>query len=129
MSRIRGGDTGPERAVRRLLHNDGYRFRLHRRDLPGKPDVVLPRHRKVVFVNGCFWHGHKRCARSSLPATNVDFWKRKVEGNVRRDAKVQRRLRSLGWRVLVVWQCQTRDEESLLHRLRRFMGSGREGRK
>ncbi len=108
MSRVKGKDTSPERVVRSFVHRLGYRFRLHARDLPGKPDIVLPRHRKIVFVHGCFWHGHKRCPRSGRPATNKAFWKKKLDGNMERDERDQRRLRRMGFRVLVVWECQVK---------------------
>jgi DNA mismatch endonuclease, patch repair protein len=121
MSRVKGRDTEPERLVRRILHRMGYRFRLHRKDLPGSPDIVLPKHRKVVFVHGCFWHGHKGCPRSARPATNVDFWNRKIDGNIRRDRKALRNLRALGWKYLVVWQCETKRIEGLMTRLERFL--------
>ncbi len=121
MSRVRGRDTTPEKAVRRLLHRMGYRFRLHRKDLPGTPDIVLPRHGKVVFVHGCFWHGHADCPRAARPATNAEFWARKLDRNLERDARAQAALAEQGWRSLVVWQCELRDEEALRRRLGRFM--------
>src|SRR4051794_41747802 len=113
MSRISGKDTAPEIRVRRLLHAFGFRFRLHRSDLPGKPDIVLPRHRKIVLIHGCFWHGHPSCPRAALPTTNTVFWERKIGGNMKRDRKVRRELRSLGWKVLVLWQCQLKNMELL----------------
>jgi DNA mismatch endonuclease (patch repair protein) len=121
MSRVKGRDTRPERIVRSLLHRMGYRFRLHRKDLPGKPDVVLPRHRKVVFVHGCFWHGHEGCRRATRPKTRPEFWNRKIDSNMERDARAQRELEAMGWDVLVVWQCETRDEAALTERLRNFL--------
>lgn len=121
MSRVKGRDTRPEKLVRSLLHRMGYRFRLHRKDLPGKPDVVLPRHRKIVFVHGCFWHGHEGCRRASRPKSNVEFWNRKLDANIARDAGTQRELESSGWEVLTVWQCETRDVAALLERLERFL--------
>lgn len=123
MSRVKGRDTAPELAVRSILHHHGYRFRLHRKDLPGCPDIVLPRHKKIVFVNGCFWHGHKGCRKSSRPTTNVDFWNSKIDANVARDRKVIRKLRRLGWSVLVVWECELRSPEKLERRLLRFLSS------
>ena len=117
MRAIKGRDTGPELIVRRLLHAMGYRFRLHRRDLPGRPDVVLPRLRLAVFVHGCFWHRH-RCRYGQVnPATRADFWRTKFAANVERDRQAARSLRKAGWRVLVVWECQTRDVERLRTRL------------
>jgi DNA mismatch endonuclease (patch repair protein) len=121
MAAITGKDTRPERIVRRRLHALGYRFRLHRKDLPGRPDVVLPRHGAVVFVHGCFWHGHPRCRRARLPATRTDFWRDKIEKNRARDRRDRAALRRLGWRVLTLWECSLRDEERLTDRLRRFL--------
>lgn len=123
MSRIRSQNTKPEILVRKLLHRMGYRFRLRRKDLPGCPDIALPRHRKVVFVHGCFWHGHEGCRRSKRPTTNTEFWNRKIDGNLARDAKTQADLTALGWSVLVVWQCEIRDKGALQERLRAFMRS------
>ena len=105
MSRIRGENTGPEKRVRATLYRMGYRFRLHRRDLPGTPDIVLPRHNTVVFVHGCFWHLHSCKAGRVSPSTNADFWRSKRLGNFRRDARNRRQLRKLGWKVAVVWEC------------------------
>jgi DNA mismatch endonuclease, patch repair protein len=119
MSRIRGRDTAPEIAVRSLLHRMGYRFRLHRRDLPGRPDVVLPRHHVVVFVHGCFWHRHRACKLAYTPKTRRKFWREKFEGNIERDRTVQRKLRKLGWKVVVVWECETGPEVRLRKRLTR----------
>src|SRR6266545_2111703 len=99
MARVRTRDTGPEIAVRKLLHSMGYRFRLAPHELPGKPDIVLPRYKAAIFVHGCFWHGHTGCARGARPSSNAEFWNQKIDGNIRRDRKVQRALRLLGWRV------------------------------
>lgn len=117
MARVRGKDTGPEVAVRRLLHGMGYRFRLHRRDLPGTPDIVLPGRRAVVQVHGCFWHQHEGCPRARPPATRRDFWLPKLARNKDRDREAEARLRDLGWRTLVVWECELRDRETLRSRL------------
>ena len=106
MSRIRGRDTQPELAVRSALHRAGYRFRLHRKDLPGRPDIVLPKHRTVVFVHGCFWHRHKGCRFAYTPKSRVAFWQKKFDDNVERDRRNVRALRALGWRVVTVWECQ-----------------------
>ena len=124
MSRIRGRNTKPELIVRSLVHQMGFRFRLHRRDLPGKPDLVLPRHRKVIFVHGCFWHRH-RCRRGQVvPQTNAEFWDAKRTGNVERDRRNLRKLRRLGWKVLVLWECWTRQPETqIIPRLQRFFDS------
>ncbi|MCW5775653.1 MAG: DNA mismatch endonuclease Vsr [Phycisphaeraceae bacterium] len=122
---IKGRDTRPEWIVRRLLHAMGYRFLLHRRDLPGRPDVVLPRHRVAVLIHGCFWHRHS-CARGrSEPSTRRAFWRAKFAGNVERDRRAVRALRREGWRVLVVWECQTRDMEQLRRQLARFLQGDR----
>jgi DNA mismatch endonuclease (patch repair protein) len=107
MSRIRGRDTKPEMLVRRGLHARGFRFRLHRRDLPGCPDLVFPGYRAAVFVHGCFWHGHN-CAMFKLPATRADFWATKIEGNRQRDARVLQNLSAAGWRTFVLWECDLR---------------------
>ena len=122
MSRVKGRDTKPEILVRSFLHRMGYRFRIHRRDLPGNPDIVLPRFGKVVFVHGCFWHGHKACPRSKRPTTNEDFWNKKLDGNIERDKRFRLELRRMGWKVLVVWECETRKPEKLLRKLERFLG-------
>lgn len=122
MSRIKGRDTKPELAVRRLLHAMGYRFRLHLGRLPGSPDIVLPRYHSVILVHGCFWHRHG-CARTYSPKTRKLFWQRKFESNRVRDRRTVRALRSSGWRVLTVWECQTEADtlDRLATRLRRFL--------
>lgn len=103
--------------VRSLLHRLGYRFRLHRKDLPGNPDIVLPRHRTVVFVHGCFWHGHD-CPRGKRPASNVAFWNPKLDRNIERDCRVVQLLETDGWRVLIIWECEIADMDCLRARLR-----------
>lgn len=122
MSRIRGKDTKPEKLTCSLLHRMGYRFRLHARNLPGMPDIVLPRHRKVVFVNGCFWHGHKACPRGRPPKSNFEFWSKKLAANARRDRLASNRLRREGWQVLTIWECETRNIEKVIVKLQKFMG-------
>lgn len=117
MSRVRGRDTSPEWIVRRLLHRLGYRFRLHRKDLPGTPDIVLPKHRAVVLVHGCFWHGHPGCPRAARPVNNKEFWDSKLDRSIERDLEIQEKLEVRGWRVIVVWQCHLRDREALAARL------------
>ena len=124
MSRVKGRNTKPEILVRSFVHRLGFRFRLHRRDLPGNPDIVLPRHGKVIFVHGCFWHGHKRCRRSKRPTTNKGFWNKKLDENIERDKRFQRKLRRMSWKVLIVWQCETRKPEKLLGKLERFLYEG-----
>lgn len=121
MAKVKGRDTGPERLVRSMLHRMGYRFRLYRRDLPGSPDIVLPKHRKIVLVHGCFWHGHKGCKKASRPSTRVEFWNRKIDENIRRDKKIRKELAVSGWKVLVVWECKTRKSEKLTQKLERFL--------
>lgn len=113
MGRIRGKNTTPEMAVRRVAHSLGLRFRIHRRDLPGTPDLVLPKHRLIVFVHGCFWHRHEGCHRSTTPKTRTDFWEEKFRKNVERDRIDTAALVSAGWRVLTIWECQTRDPAAL----------------
>lgn len=106
MAAIRGKDTAPELAVRRLLHRDGFRFSLHRRNLPGTPDIVLRRFKTVVFVNGCLWHGHFPCARSRPPKSNVRYWRAKIRTNRERDRRKSAELRKRGWKVITVWECE-----------------------
>lgn len=119
MSRVGAKDTEPELAVRRLLHSMGFRFRLHREDLIGRPDVVLPKYHTAIFVHGCFWHGHE-CPRGKRPTTRTSFWNDKIDKNVQRDRRVQRKLREEGWHVMVIWQCQTKNGERLRKRLERI---------
>ena len=121
MAKIKGKNTGPERAVRSLLHRAGYRFRIHVRTLPGTPDIVLPRHRAIVFVHGCFWHRHPNCKTASTPKSHRKFWTDKFARNVANDRKHRRQLRRLGWRVLTVWECQLRHPERVLARIQKFL--------
>ncbi len=123
MARVRSKDTRPEMAVRRLVHGMGYRYRLHGRDLPGCPDLVFPRLRKVLFVHGCFWHRHPNpeCKLARLPKSRLDFWLPKLEENRRRDREQQEALLDLGWRFLVVWECETPDIPNLVEKLRMFL--------
>lgn len=121
MRRITGRNTKPEIAVRSIVHRMGFRFRLHRNNLPGSPDLALSRHRKVIFVHGCFWHGHQGCVRSKRPTTNVEFWSNKLEKNSERDSRVRKQLHRLGWKVLIVWQCEIRKPEMLLKKLNKFL--------
>lgn len=124
MGRIRGSGTKPEMLVRRLVHGMGYRYRLHRRDLPGTPDLVFPSRRKVIFVHGCFWHRHPdpNCPLARLPKSRLDFWRPKLEGNRERDVRNQARLRELGWDAIVVWECQLSDLEALKARIGEVLG-------
>jgi DNA mismatch endonuclease (patch repair protein) len=121
MSRVRSANTSPEIRVRRILHQLGYRFRLHRRDLPGTPDIVLPAHHSVILVHGCFWHRHDGCSDASMPNTRIGFWKEKFTENVNRDAKKTAALLALGWKVLIVWECELRNEGVLAERLQRVL--------
>ena len=121
MAAVPQRDSKPELIVRRLIHGMGYRYRLHVRDLPGSPDIVLPRLRKIIFVHGCFWHRH-RCKRATTPATRRAFWAEKFEQNKARDRRNNRALRRAGWRVLIVWECWTRRPEWLEERLEGFLG-------
>jgi len=121
MGRIRSDNTKPELMVRSLLHKMGYRFRLHRKDLPGKPDIVLPKYKTVVFVNGCFWHRHAGCTKAYTPKSRVDFWEDKFRSNIERDNKVQDELKILGWNVIVIWECELADPESVGNNLRRIL--------
>jgi len=117
MRLVRSKNTTPEMTVRSLLHGLGFRFRLHRKDLPGNPDIVLPKYSAVVFVHGCFWHRHKACPQASMPATNQGYWIPKFKRTVERDWKNQRELRRLGWKVIVLWECELRELNRLTKRL------------
>ena len=120
MSRIRSKDTKPELKVRKILHKLGYRFRLHRKDIPGRPDIVLPKHKTVVFVNGCFWHRHSGC-KSYNPKSKVEFWQGKFKDNQARDKIIKQQLSDLGWRQLVIWECETKDKSRVQNILRDFL--------
>ena len=121
MSRIKGRNTGPELLVRKLLHRMGFRFRLHARELPGTPDIVLPKYRTVIFVNGCFWHGHDCKKGSRRPKSNQDYWLTKISKNQKRDAVNQAALLNLGWDVLILWECELRNHDQLAQRLKNFL--------
>ena len=122
MARVRGKDTTLEKAVRSLLHRLGFRFRLHRTDLPGTPDIVMPGRRTVLFVHGCFWHQHTHCPSAKRPAGNRVYWNRKLDRNMRRDSANKRALKKLDWKVIIVWECQTKNVATLRGRLRRLAG-------
>jgi DNA mismatch endonuclease (patch repair protein) len=117
MAQVKGRDTWPEKAVRSLLHHMGYRFRLQRKDLPGKPDIVLPKYRTVIFVHGCYWHRHPGCKRATTPATHNEYWDAKFICTVSRDERNKTTLESQGWRVVVVWECELKDPVTLNVRL------------
>jgi len=123
MARVRGKDTQPELRLRRILHGMGYRYRLHVAALPGKPDIVFPSRRKIVFMHGCFWHGHSCRAGQKRPASNRIYWDEKLAKNMARDKSNRRQLGKLGWRILVVWECQMRNEARLGRRLVDFLES------
>lgn len=114
MRRVKDKDTKPEVRIRSALHRMGYRFRLHRKDLPGNPDIVLPKHRTVIFVHGCFWHQHPGCRKATIPRNNYDYWERKLRRNVQRDQAAKLLLDELGWRVLTLWECEIPREETTL---------------
>ena len=123
MARILSRDTQPEITVRRLLHSLGYRYRLHRRELPGSPDICFPSRKKAIFVHGCFWHRHDGCSRTTTPRTRTSFWEDKFRKNVIRDRENMSGLAEIGWDAMVVWECETKDLERLAPRLVRFLGS------
>ena len=125
MGRVKGKNTRPELLVRKLIHGMGYRYRLHRADLPGKPDLVFPKRRKVIFVHGCFWHRHPNpeCALARLPKSRGEFWLPKLEGNRLRDIGKQEQLKNLGWGVLVLWECELRNSETLKARIHEFLSN------
>lgn len=120
MRRVRGKDTAPEMTVRSVVHRLGFRFALHRRDLPGKPDLVFPSRQRVIFVHGCFWHGHHCRSGRNRPSSNTEYWTAKLDRNRSRDARNRRRLRNLGWRVLVVWECELKNQDRLRARISGF---------
>lgn len=120
MQAVKQKDTKPEMAVRRLLFSLGFRYRLHRKDLPGKPDIVFPGRKKAIFIHGCYWHAHG-CSKGQPPKSNLDYWGPKLEGNVQRDKAKIAELESLGWKVMVVWQCETRNFDELTARLLHFV--------
>lgn len=120
MRSVRSTDTAPEKIVRSAAHSLGLRFRLHRKDLPGKPDLVFPKWRTVVFVHGCFWHRHPECPKASTPKSNIRFWKDKFKKNVARDKAVKSQLEALGWRVLIIWQCQVKSVPNATDLLREY---------
>jgi DNA mismatch endonuclease (patch repair protein) len=121
MARVRSKNSRPELFIRKLVYALGYRYRLHQRDLPGSPDLVFRRSRKVIFVHGCFWHRHAKCALARMPKSRVDFWTEKLEGNRRRDERNRRALAREGWKVLTIWECQIRDASRLEAKVRRFL--------
>lgn len=125
MGRIRAKDTAPEMVVRRIAHALGYRYRLHRSDLPGKPDLVFPMYRSVIFVNGCFWHGHS-CRRGALPASNAEFWSKKIGATQARDERSRAELEREGWRVMTLWQCELHERAEVAARIDAFLRAAEE---
>ncbi|MCC6795305.1 MAG: DNA mismatch endonuclease Vsr [Candidatus Hydrogenedentes bacterium] len=121
MSRVRGRDTNPEMLVRKAIHRMGFRYRLHVSTLPGKPDLVFPSRKKVIFVHGCFWHRHKKCPNARIPKSRIEFWQEKLEGNSKRDRLNRRKLRGMGWTVLVIWECELAALESMNSRILKFL--------
>lgn len=124
MAAVGSENTAPELAVRRMLHSMGFRFRLHRRDLPGTPDIVLPKFRKAIFVHGCFWHGHEGCRLGRPPKSRIEYWGPKIKANRARDGRKAAALRHAGWSVATVWDCETRAPDKLATHLRRFLSCG-----
>lgn len=122
MAKVGSKNTVPEMRVRKVAHALGYRFRLHRKDLPGKPDLVFPGRRKIIFVHGCFWHRHEDCAKASHPATRQEFWSDKFARNVARYSEVILELERLGWAVMVIWECETKSNEALIRLITEFLG-------
>lgn len=120
MSQIRSQDTTPEIIVRSVLHRLGFRFRKNVNGLSGKPDIVLPKYKTVIFVHGCFWHQHRKCKRSTVPKSNVEYWKPKLAGNTRRDKQHSIELQSLGWKVAVIWECEIKGTEKLIKKINRL---------
>ena len=123
MRAIKGKDTKPEVLVRSMLHRAGYRFRKNVKELPGTPDIVLPKYKTVIFVHGCFWHRHKGCKQATTPKSNVDFWSEKFERNVANDKKHARQLRRLGWHVITVWECQLKKPDRVIQRVEKLLAT------
>jgi DNA mismatch endonuclease (patch repair protein) len=126
MKSVGASDTGPELTVRRLLHRLGYRYTLHRRDLPGRPDIVFPSRRKVIFIHGCFWHGHN-CSKGKLPKSRLEYWIVKIETNQERDARAIASLKGSGWQTLSIWQCELKSLDTIERTLRKFLGPSGSG--
>ena len=117
MSAIKSKNTKPEIAVRKLLHSLGYRFRIHKKNLPGSPDIVLPKYKTVIFVHGCFWHRHENCKYASTPKTRKEFWNKKFTTNIERDIQIQEKIKNIDWRSVVIWECETKNIENLKGRI------------
>jgi DNA mismatch endonuclease (patch repair protein) len=110
MSRIKGKDTKPELLVRKFLHKNGFRYRLHVKDMPGKPDIVLPKYKTVIFIHGCFWHGHEGCKKATLPTTRADWWNDKINRNIQNDINAEAALKAANWNVITIWQCELKSD-------------------
>lgn len=121
MSSVKQRHTKPEITVRKILHRCGFRFRLHSKELPGTPDIVLPKYKMAIFVHGCFWHQHKNCGKSRRPSSNQDYWNTKLDENISRDKRKEKELSKLGWRVETIWQCETNDTEGLSKKLKKLL--------
>ena len=121
MAQVKSEDTTPEKIVRSALHRMGFRFRLHKKDLPGKPDIVLPKFKTVIFVNGCFWHRHPGCKRATMPASNTEYWEKKFSKTIERDAKTKQLLENLGWQVFVVWECELKNMTLLQDKIKKLI--------
>lgn len=121
MARVKSKNTKPEMLVRSLIHHMGFRFRLHHDKLPGKPDIVLPRHKKIVLVHGCFWHQHPGCSQAERPTSNTEYWNKKLDRNMERDKKNKAELERLGWQVLTLWECEIKKHEALWGKLEEFL--------
>ncbi len=118
MSSVRQQDTKPEKLVRSILHRLGFRFRKNVSSIAGKPDIVLPKYKTIIFVHGCFWHQHKNCRKAARPTSNIEFWNTKLDKNVKRDKQTVKELKSLGWKVVTVWTCEMKDKELLIEKLK-----------
>ena len=123
MSAIKSKNTKPEIAVRKMLHALGYRFRLHRKDLPGSPDIVLPKYKTVIFVHGCFWHRHENCKYASTPKTRKEFWESKFKANAKRDKEIQEKIKNIGWQLVVIWECETKNINLLIKKVSSKIGN------
>ena len=121
MSAIKSKNTKPEIKVRKVLHSMGYRFRLHSKDLPGSPDIVLPKYKTVIFVHGCFWHRHENCKYASTPKTRKEFWNKKFTENKKRDSEIQEKIKNIGWQSVVIWECEIKNKELLINRLQNIL--------
>lgn len=121
MSKIRAKNTKPELLVRQFLFSKGFRYRLHQNALPGKPDIILKKYKTIIFVNGCFWHGHKNCKKSILPTSNITFWKEKIQANIDRDKKSKRSLKKLGWSIFTIWECDIENKMALTKTMNKLL--------